>query len=86
MHAPVMSIRTYFQGSQFVQMSDGTYCIIRDLGLVKGGKGLRRHETLLRFRVMGLASRLVESLRHLAKRPYDYGVREIPPTSDHRFG
>jgi len=30
-------------------MSDGSYCIIRDLGLVKGGKGLRCHRTLLRL-------------------------------------
>ena len=28
-------------------MSSGHYCVIRDLGLVKGGKGLRHHEVLL---------------------------------------
>jgi hypothetical protein len=28
-------------------MSSGRYCLIRDLGLVKGGKGLRHHEVVL---------------------------------------
>jgi hypothetical protein len=82
MHAPVMGIRTYFQSSQLAKMSDGTYCIIRDLGLVKGGKGLRHHETLLTLSVKGLASKLVEPFRHLAKRLDDDGVGEI---SQHRI-
>ena len=30
-------------------MSSGTYCVIRDLGLVKGGKGMRHHEVLITF-------------------------------------
>ncbi len=30
-------------------MSSGDYCVIRDLGLVKGGKGLRHHEVVLRL-------------------------------------
>ena len=30
-------------------MSSGTYCVIRDLGLVKGGKGMRHHEVLFTF-------------------------------------
>jgi hypothetical protein len=29
------------------KMSSGHYCVIRDLGLVKGGKGLRHHEVVL---------------------------------------
>jgi hypothetical protein len=28
-------------------MSSGRYSVIRDLGLVKGGKGLRHHEVVL---------------------------------------
>jgi hypothetical protein len=31
-------VRNYFQGSHLARMSDGTYCVIRDLGLVKGGR------------------------------------------------
>jgi len=30
-------------------MSSGDYYVIRDLGLVKGGKGLRHHEVVLRL-------------------------------------
>jgi hypothetical protein len=30
-------------------MSDGHYCIIRDLGPVKGGKGLKLHEVIVDF-------------------------------------
>jgi hypothetical protein len=42
-------VRNYFQGAKFARMSSGTYCIIRDLGLVKGGKGMRHHEVLVTF-------------------------------------
>ena len=72
-----MNIKSYFKGSQLVQMSNGTYCIVRDLGLVRGGKGMKHHETLLTLSVKGLASKLVEPFRHLAK-SFDYdGIREI---------
>ena len=46
----------YFRGGRLARMSDGSYCIIRDLGLVKGGKGLRHFECILRF---GIFSKLV---------------------------
>lgn len=37
-----------FDNVRFVRMADGkTYKLIRDLGLVKGGKGLRCHEAIL---------------------------------------
>jgi hypothetical protein len=48
-------------------MSDGSYRIIRPLGLVKGGKGLKCHQTLLSLNVRGLASKLVEVLRHVPR-------------------
>jgi hypothetical protein len=56
MHASAMlsRVKTYFEGSRLVRMSSGTYCLVRDLGLVKGGKGLRHHETLLTFSFNGL--------------------------------
>ena len=38
---------SYFRGAKLARMSDGSYCIIRDLGLVKGGKGMRHHEVLV---------------------------------------
>jgi hypothetical protein len=46
--APMLSrVRNHFQGAKFARMSSGTYCVIRDLGLVKGGKGMRHHEVLV---------------------------------------
>ena len=47
-------VRNHFQGAKFARMSSGTYCIIRDLGLVKGGKGMRHHEVLVVFSRRGL--------------------------------
>jgi hypothetical protein len=58
-----MGIRSYFRGAMLARMSSGTYCIIRPLGLVKGGKGLRHHENLLTLTVNGVALKLVELLR-----------------------
>jgi hypothetical protein len=51
MHAARMlsRVRNHFRGAKFARMSSGTYCIIRDLGLVKGGKGMRHHEVLVTF-------------------------------------
>jgi hypothetical protein len=51
MHAARMlsRVRNHFQGAKFARMSSGTYCVIRDLGLVKGGKGMRHHEVLVTF-------------------------------------
>ncbi len=42
-------VRNHFKGAKLSRMSSGTYCIIRDLGLVKGGKGMRHHEVLVTF-------------------------------------
>jgi hypothetical protein len=55
-----MGIRSYFAGGRLARMSDGSYCIIRDLGLVKGGKGLKCHRTLLRLTPKGVVSKLIE--------------------------
>ena len=51
MHAAGMlsRVRNHFRGAKFARMSSGTYCVIRDLGLVKGGKGMRHHEVLVTF-------------------------------------
>jgi hypothetical protein len=35
-------------------MSNGRFYLIRDLGLVKGGKGLRHHEVVLELSWRGL--------------------------------
>jgi hypothetical protein len=49
-------VKNHFKGSRLVRMSSGTYCLVRDLGPVKGGKGLRHHETLMTFSLKGLWS------------------------------
>jgi hypothetical protein len=56
MHAARMlsRVRNHFQGAKFARMSSGTYCVIRDLGLVKGGKGMRHHEVLMTFSLRAL--------------------------------
>jgi hypothetical protein len=51
-------VRHYFKGSHLARMSDGTYCVIRDLGLVKGGKGMRHHEVLMTFSLKALSKRI----------------------------
>jgi len=40
-------------------MSSGQYCLIRDLGPVKGGKGLRHHEVILDLSWRGLLRLLI---------------------------
>lgn len=59
-------MKSYFKGCELARMSDGTYCIIRPLGLVKGGKGLRHHENLLTLSAAGLASKLAQVFRGLS--------------------
>jgi hypothetical protein len=39
-------------------MSDGHYCFVRDLGPVKGGKGMKHHEVLVDFNRRGIAALL----------------------------
>lgn len=45
---------------RLARMSSGRYCLIRDLGLVKGGKGLRHHEVLIAFSVRAALKRIRE--------------------------
>jgi hypothetical protein len=51
MHAPRMLRRADIR---FAKMSSGHRCLIRDLGLVKGGKGLRHHEVVLELSWRGI--------------------------------
>jgi len=72
-----MGIRSYFRGAVLARMSSGTYCIIRPLGLVKGGKGLKHHENLLTLTVSGVAVQLVAVLRRLTVGFQDEGVTKV---------
>ena len=55
-------VRHIFKGARLARMSDGTRCIVRDLGLVKGGKGLKHHETLMVLSLKGLTIDLPRQL------------------------
>ncbi len=55
---------------RFARMSSGRCCLIRDLGLVKGGKGLRHHEVLIAFSVQAALQRI----RHV-----DFSLRRFNP-------
>jgi len=47
-----------FRNCRLARMSSGRYCLIRDLGLVKGGKGLRHHEVLIAFSLQAALKRI----------------------------
>ena len=51
MHAVVM-----FRNCRLARMSDGHYCVLRDLGPVKGGKGMKHHEVVIDFNRRGLVA------------------------------
>jgi hypothetical protein len=59
MHAPMRR----FKNARLARMSSGHYCLIRDLGLVKGGKGLRHHEVVLDLTWRGLMRFTRDALR-----------------------
>ena len=46
-------------------MSDGHYCVVRDLGLVKGGKGMKHHEVIVDFSRRGM----VQLFKRVLARP-----------------
>ena len=47
-----------FENCRLARMSDGHYCIVRDLGLVKGGKGMKHHEVIINFNRRGMVALL----------------------------
>jgi hypothetical protein len=51
MHARRMKRFAY---CRWARMSDGRLCVIRDLGPVKGGKGLKHHEVVLELSWRGI--------------------------------
>ena len=48
MHALQMFVKLP-KGVRLARMSSGTWCLVRDLGLVKGGKGMRHFEPVVTF-------------------------------------
>lgn len=55
-------------------MSDGHYCLLRNLGPVKGAKGMKHHEVVIDFSRRGM----VELFRQLISR------KKPPAAHDHR--
>ena len=51
-----------FKDCRLARMSSGRYCLIRDLGLVKGGKGLKHHEVLIAFSLQAALQRIQAAL------------------------
>ena len=47
-------VRNYFKEAKLARMSDGSLCLVRDLGPVKGGKGMKHHEVVLPLTFRGL--------------------------------
>ena len=50
-------------GVRLARMSSGTWCLVRDLGLVKGGKGMRHFEPIVAFSFRGLRKGLRDWLK-----------------------
>jgi hypothetical protein len=53
-----------FRDYRLARMSDGHYCFVRDLGPVKGGKGMKHHEVIIDFNRRGI----VKFVSHLLAR------------------
>jgi len=62
-----------FKDRRLARMSDGHYCLLRNLGLVKGAKGMKHHEVVIDFSRRGM----VELFRQLINR------RKPPAAHDH---
>lgn len=45
-----------FRNCRLARMSDGHYCLMRDLGPVKGGKGMKHHEVIIDFNRRGVVT------------------------------
>jgi hypothetical protein len=61
-----------FRDCRLARMSDGHYCFVRDLGPVKGGKGMKHHEVVLDLTVRGV----FKLLKGLFLRPSSSELRE----------
>ena len=78
-----------FKNCRFARMSSGRYCLIRDLGPVKGGKGLRHHEVLIAFSLraalQGIRRRVLERFNPAPDPAPDVELN-LRPTQITRFG
>ena len=56
------------KGVRLARMSSGTWCLVRDLGLVKGGKGMRHFEPVVTFSFRAAVRAVIRYLRTLTSR------------------
>ena len=68
--------KSYCRNCRLARMSNGEVCLIRDQGLVKGGRGLKHHEVLIVFSIRWLAARSRQSLKTAGIRARDFLVRD----------
>jgi hypothetical protein len=64
MHASLAMFVKLPSGVRLARMSSGTWCLVRDLGLVKGGKGMRHFDPVVTFSFRAL----LKYLRNLPQR------------------
>jgi hypothetical protein len=64
-----------FKDCRLARMSDGHYCFVRDLGPVKGGKGMKHHEVIVDFNRRGIATFIGRLLVRQRQPPQPLGVR-----------
>jgi hypothetical protein len=69
-----------FENCRFARMSDGHYCIVRDLGPVKGGKGMKHHEVIIDFNRRGMVA-LVKRLLTRPQRAELARLQDLQETS-----
>lgn len=75
-----------FANVRLVRMSDGHLALIRELGLVKGGRGLRHHERLISFSARAaaaMAMSLISRQRPLLSE--STALSQSPAAPDARF-
>lgn len=64
-------------------MSDGHFSFVRDLGPVKGGKGMKHHEVIVDFNRRGIAALFKRAFAKTSDPetpdliPYPLGVRKV---------
>jgi hypothetical protein len=61
------------KSARLARMSDGHYCFVRDLGPVKGGKGMKHHEVVLDLTFRGV----LQFLKRLLAGQAEWGLRMI---------
>jgi hypothetical protein len=57
-------------------MSDGHHCFVRDLGPVKGGKGMRHHEVIIDFNRRGMV-KFLSRLFARSREPQQPGLLKL---------